>query len=400
MIAISYRREDSLPITGRLYDRLQAKFGQQNVFMDFDSIPPGVDFREQIKQTIERSNLVIAVIGPRWLSERADTSRRIDDPADFVRLEIKYALERGIPVIPLLVDNTLMPKPEKLPAELEALAFRNALPLDSGIDFHTHAERLINGICGLLDSTEMEGIDRNVIPSILTPPPRKPKTLLWGILASVLIVGVTLLAWFEWRIPQQTDKPHEAAAPRTLTSSVTPPAQSVTNAGQPSPVPVVSTPASNAETHSNTVTSSATAPAASQTLDMVEDSVLNLAMASFLNAIRNRNTYGFLALFSKVQPWHYTNYEIGTTRKFASKDYTYKQLEQDLSNKKGLYWNFFTDNTIAYSYRIEVLSHPFESWRKIDNFTFRSPNNVTVNYVRWRKEQDHWVVSEISETSP
>lgn len=97
--------------------------------MDFDSIPPGVDFREQIKKTIERSKLVIAVIGPRWLGEQSDSSRRIDDPADFVRLEIKYALEQGVPIIPLLIDNTLMPKPEKLPPDIEGLAFRNALPL-------------------------------------------------------------------------------------------------------------------------------------------------------------------------------------------------------------------------------------------------------------------------------
>ena len=156
VIAISYRREDSLPIAGRLYDRLQAKFGKQAVFMDFDSIPAGVDFRERIKQTIEQSQVVVAVIGPRWLGEQSDSSRRIDEPTDFVRLEIKYALEQDIPVIPLLVDNTPMPKPEQLPPEIEKLAFRNALPLDSGIDFHTHAERLINGICGLVEVSRMQ----------------------------------------------------------------------------------------------------------------------------------------------------------------------------------------------------------------------------------------------------
>src|ERR1700756_1946345 len=109
MIAISYRREDSLPIAGRLYDRLQAKFGKQNVFMDFDSIPPGTDFRQQIKQTIEHSSVVIAIIGPNWLGARAHNSRRIDDPTDFVGLEIGYALEGGIPIIPLLLNNTKMP---------------------------------------------------------------------------------------------------------------------------------------------------------------------------------------------------------------------------------------------------------------------------------------------------
>jgi Sulfatase-modifying factor enzyme 1/TIR domain len=146
MIAISYRREDSLPVAGRLYDRLQAKFGKKNVFMDFDSIPPGADFRRHIKQMIERSNLVIAIIGPHWLGEQPDASRRIDNPADFVRLEIGYALEAGIPVIPLLINTTQMPKPEMLPPDIQELAFRHALPLDSGMDFHSHADRLIAGI--------------------------------------------------------------------------------------------------------------------------------------------------------------------------------------------------------------------------------------------------------------
>ena len=151
MIAISYRREDSLPIAGRLYDRLEAEFGKHNVFMDFDSIQPGLDFREQIKQTIERANLLIAIIGPHWLGEQPDASRRIDDPDDFVRLEIAYALKCGIPVIPVLVNNTPMPKREKLPPDIEGLVFRHALPLDSGLDFHQHTNRLISGICDVVD---------------------------------------------------------------------------------------------------------------------------------------------------------------------------------------------------------------------------------------------------------
>ena len=145
MIAISYRREDSLPIAGRLYDRLQAEFGRGQVFMDFDSIPYGVDFRDHIKQMIDRSKLVIAVIGADWLG-RKGKNRRIDDPTDFVRLEIGYALERNLPIIPVLVGNTRMPKPDQLPKEIEGLAFRNAINLDAGIDFHHHTDRLIAGI--------------------------------------------------------------------------------------------------------------------------------------------------------------------------------------------------------------------------------------------------------------
>ena len=146
MIAISYRREDSTSVAARLHDRLRAEFGKENVFMDFDSIPYGVDFREHIKRTLERADVVVAVVGPGWLGAQKEASRRIDDPSDFVRLEIAGALQRGIPVIPVLVDDTLMPKPDALPPDLQSFAFRNALILDSGIDFHHHADRLVAGI--------------------------------------------------------------------------------------------------------------------------------------------------------------------------------------------------------------------------------------------------------------
>src|SRR5436190_11576053 len=146
MIAISYRREDSRPVTGRLYDRLQAEFGRGNVFIDIESIPFGVDFRDKIKHTLERARVVIAVIGPSWAGSRDAGKRRIDDPTDFVRMEIAAALQRGIPVIPVLLDNTVMPSVEDLPEELRLFAYRNALVLDTGVDFHHHADRLIAGI--------------------------------------------------------------------------------------------------------------------------------------------------------------------------------------------------------------------------------------------------------------
>src|SRR5207253_2698259 len=80
-------------------------------------------------------------------------NRRIDDPADFVRLEIAYALERNLPIIPILISNTRMPRAEELPKAIEGLAFRNALSLDAGIDFHHHAERLVTAINRLLTTS-------------------------------------------------------------------------------------------------------------------------------------------------------------------------------------------------------------------------------------------------------
>jgi len=152
MIAISYRRDDSLPIAGRLYDRLQAKFGKQAVFMDFDSIRPGLDFRAEIRDTIDRADVVIALIGPKWTGVEAESGRRIDNPNDFVRLEIAHALKRDIPIIPVLVSNSALPEPESLPEDIRALVFRHALPLDSGLDFHQHADRVISSVGRLLQS--------------------------------------------------------------------------------------------------------------------------------------------------------------------------------------------------------------------------------------------------------
>ncbi|PYJ60355.1 MAG: hypothetical protein DME74_10745 [Verrucomicrobia bacterium] len=184
MIAISYRREDSLPVAGRLYDRLERQFGKKHVFMDFDSIRPGFDFRDQIKDTIEQTKVLIAVIGPHWLGEQKDGSRRIDDSTDFVRLEVALALQRGIPVIPVLINNAPMPKLETLPHDIQALAFRQALPLDSGLDFRQHVDRLISSISDAARSPAGQPVSAGL---------RKSKIqLAWIALAFGLLIGAAL----------------------------------------------------------------------------------------------------------------------------------------------------------------------------------------------------------------
>ncbi len=141
-IMISYRRADSGPITGRIYDRLQGRFGPDHVFIDIDSIPMGTDFRHHIHNTITRCNVLLPVIGPHWTGPGEIGKRRIDDPHDLVRLEVAHALERNIRVIPLLIGRAEIPPAEELPDDLKALAFRNALKVDAGIDFHHHIDRL------------------------------------------------------------------------------------------------------------------------------------------------------------------------------------------------------------------------------------------------------------------
>src|SRR5205823_8494492 len=187
MIAISYRRQDSSPVAGRLYDRLQAEFGKGSVFMDFDSIPYGVDFREHIKQTLERAKVVVAIIGPEWTGGKELSNRRIDDPTDFVRLEVASALETGIPIIPVLINNTPMPDAQSLPPELEGLAFRNGLALDSGIDFHHHADRLIAGIHKVVDAHLPPPPAKSATPAP-TPGSRKSPVMI-GVLALVALLA-------------------------------------------------------------------------------------------------------------------------------------------------------------------------------------------------------------------
>ncbi len=124
-IFISYRRDDSASQAGRLYDRLEGHFGQGQVFMDVDAIKPGLNFVEVVQQAVSVCDGLVAVIGREWLetSNRAG-DRRLDDAEDLVRVEIATALERGIPVIPVLVQGAQMPRGTDLPDGLKELASR------------------------------------------------------------------------------------------------------------------------------------------------------------------------------------------------------------------------------------------------------------------------------------
>jgi hypothetical protein len=145
-IFISYRREDSIAHTGRLYDRLIAEFGKGQVFMDIDSIDPGADFIEVIEQTVAGCDVLLVVIGKQWLAVcDAQGRRRIEDPEDFVRLEVEIALSRKVRVIPVLVGGAQMPRSDELPAGLAALSRRHALDLQDTA-FHQTLGRLIDSL--------------------------------------------------------------------------------------------------------------------------------------------------------------------------------------------------------------------------------------------------------------
>jgi hypothetical protein len=129
-IFLCYRREDSSGYTGRIFDHLARHFDPGQVFMDIDSIDPGVDFTEVVDRAVARSAAIVAVIGRSWLSAADERGgRRLDDPTDYVRRELSIALFRDARVIPVLVQGAQMPTVEQLPEPLQPLAHRNALEL-------------------------------------------------------------------------------------------------------------------------------------------------------------------------------------------------------------------------------------------------------------------------------
>jgi hypothetical protein len=152
-IFLSYRRQDSAAAAARIYERLCERFGDDAVFMDIDTIPFGADFRQHINSAVDQCGVMLAVIGRHWAGE-AGAPRRIDDPQDFVRIEIESALERNLTVIPVLVDRGAMPGQADLPPSLAPLAYRNAIEVDQGRDFRHHVDRLIRGIERLLQQAQ------------------------------------------------------------------------------------------------------------------------------------------------------------------------------------------------------------------------------------------------------
>ena len=154
-IFISYRREDSEDITGRIRDRLKARFGPAGVFMDIDSIPPGIDFRKHISAAVESCDVVLVVIGRRWLDNaEGDGRARIHEDRDFVRQEIRSALAREIATIPILVQHATPPAETDLPDDIKDLVYRTGLPVRPGADFDTDVARLIDALVHIANTLD------------------------------------------------------------------------------------------------------------------------------------------------------------------------------------------------------------------------------------------------------
>ena len=154
-IFISYRREDASYPAGRLYDNLHSRFPQNEIFMDVDSIKPGIDFVQTIEERVGACDVLVAVIGKRWLSAADEEGRRrLDNPEDFVRVEVGTALKRGVRVIPALVEGASMPQASQLPEDLSRwpAATRSTSSHDR---FRADSERLIDSVGEVLEAASL-----------------------------------------------------------------------------------------------------------------------------------------------------------------------------------------------------------------------------------------------------
>jgi len=186
-IILSYRREDSLDVSGRLYDRLVEKFGQPKVFKDVDSIEYGRDFRTEIHNSIGDCSVLLAIIGPKWLKAQDEEGEsRLFNEQDYVRIEIETAFSQNLVIIPVLINNAIMPKPEDLPPSLRELSFRHAIQVRPDPDFHPDVNRLIRSLEAELNRG-MAAVPR-VVGSLM-----RHNRVWLAVLASMVFV---MLFWF------------------------------------------------------------------------------------------------------------------------------------------------------------------------------------------------------------
>jgi hypothetical protein len=201
-IFICYRRDDTSSITGRIFDRIAANFGQANVFKDVYSIPLGVDFARYIQEFIRQCGVQLVVIGPRWRD--GTNAHRLADPNDYVRIEIESAYRHGIPIIPLLVQGSHMPHRNELPPSLQFLAQLNGQPIRDDPDFDLDIGRVIIAISSLVKNKgtplpDSRGSDIASRPMIIqTLPPIRQRNWIarhpiLSIIATFLIISSLVL---------------------------------------------------------------------------------------------------------------------------------------------------------------------------------------------------------------
>src|SRR4051812_11829062 len=167
-VFISYRREDTAGEARALYNELLGRTGQNSVFMDVDNIALGRDFRDALQKTLKSCDVMLVLIGRHWVDAKDQAGQiRLQDPRDFVRVEIEGALKRDILVTPILVQEAHMPAAEALPAEIRDLVYRNGFELS-----HTRWESDVGEMIRRLRLDNPDGDNKvQLSASVTTPDP-------------------------------------------------------------------------------------------------------------------------------------------------------------------------------------------------------------------------------------
>ena len=152
-IFISYRRSDTQHVAGRLFDHLKTAYTEKELFFDVDTIPMGDDFKQHISTAMRESAVILVVVGQHWVNRKWNSIWRwvplLKTQEDFVLSEIELALDLGVPIIPLLVDNTAMPSMTQLPKTIVEFSSRNATRLGTGTDFHKDMAKVLDKVTEL-----------------------------------------------------------------------------------------------------------------------------------------------------------------------------------------------------------------------------------------------------------
>ena len=144
-ILVCHRREDTADVAGRIFDRLVRRYGGQQILKDLNSIPLGVDCHEFLGRMVGECDVILAVIGPGWAAAEGGRSR-LEDPTDFVRIEIESALSRKIPVVPLFVGGASMPSEDDVPESIRSLVYRIGVSVRPDPDFHSDMDRVVEAL--------------------------------------------------------------------------------------------------------------------------------------------------------------------------------------------------------------------------------------------------------------
>src|ERR1700728_367843 len=192
-IFINYRRDDAPGVAGRLFDYLALKFPPGSLFMDVDAMNPGIDFAKQLDTQVTQCRVLLAVIGPHWLDAKDKAGqRRLDSEKDYVRIAPASALQRAIPVIPILVDGATMPPDDTLSDDLKPLTRRHALELRHS-RFNADADAIMHAL-------------ESVVPR---------RRLAWlPIGAAVAVIALVAVLW-----PKPAAKLHPGATPPAVVAA-------------------------------------------------------------------------------------------------------------------------------------------------------------------------------------